>query len=373
MRTRGVAFDHRKTHAYLDELDGFDLGEGWYRDGPVRRVDHYIPFAMHFYGMIYAVLAKGDEARKDRFRGSRRDLRQRYPPLVRRGWRQPLPSAAARPTALRLGGFWGALAFAGRRSLPWGEIKGHYMRHIRWWAAMPIADRDGVLSVGYGYPNLFMSESYNSPGSPYWALKFFLPLALPGDHPFWAAEEAPQPEFPEPVALKPAGMVAMHTPGNVVVLSSGQQHDKMLGANEKYSKFVYSTRYAFNVEADDREFSAASFDGMLGLSDDGVHFRMRETLEEALIAGDLLYSRWRPWSDVTVETWLLPEIPGTSACTASPRHARCMTIEGGFAIERADFNADPLRCRRWPGRLVRSRPTSALSSIYRPIEGPAMR
>jgi hypothetical protein len=135
-------------------------------------------------------------------------------------------------------------------------------------------------------------------------------------------------------------MVAMHTPGNVVVLSSGQQHDKMLGANEKYSKFVYSTRYAFNIEADDRNFSAASFDGMIGLSDDGVHFRMRETLEEALITGDLLYSRWRPWNDVTIETWLLPENPWHIRLhrIATPR--ALSTIEGGFAIERADFNAD---------------------------------
>ena len=47
-----------------------------------------------------------------------------------------------------------------------------------------------MLSIGYGYPNLFMCESYNSAGSPYWALKAFLPLALPEDHPFWTAEEA---------------------------------------------------------------------------------------------------------------------------------------------------------------------------------------
>src|SRR5690606_4360265 len=85
------------------------------------------------------------------------------------------------------GGIWGALAFADLEALPWGEIKGHFMRHLRWWAKLPIADRDGVLSIGYGYPNLLMSENYNSAGSPYWALKAFLPLALPQDHPFWQA------------------------------------------------------------------------------------------------------------------------------------------------------------------------------------------
>jgi len=142
----------------------------------------------------------------------------------------------------------------------------------------------------------------------------------------------------------------MHTPGNVVVLSSGQQHDKMRGANEKYSKFVYSTRYAFNIEADDRNFPAASFDGTLGLSDDGVHFRMRESLEEALISGDLLYSRWRPWNDVTIETWLIPANPWHIRIHRITTPRGLSTIEGGFAIERADFNAD--RSEQAEGRAV---------------------
>ncbi len=135
-------------------------------------------------------------------------------------------------------------------------------------------------------------------------------------------------------------MVAMHTPGNIVILSSGQQHDKMRGAHEKYSKFVYSTRYAFNIEANDRHFAAASFDGMLGLSYDGIHFRMRETLEQALIAGDRLYSRWKPWSDVTVETWLVPANPWHIRIHRIVTPRALQTTEGGFAIEQADFNAD---------------------------------
>jgi hypothetical protein len=344
-----IEFDHRKTTAYLDELETFDLGEGWYRDGPVRRVDHYIPFAMHFYGLIYAVLASRDEARRNRFRDRARIFAKDI-----RHWFGPDGAALAfgRSQTYRFaaGGFWGALAFADVEALPWSEIKGYYMRHIRWWAQMPIADRDGVLSIGYGYPNLLMSESYNSPGSPYWALKFFLPLALAENHPFWTAEEAPQPQFSQPVALKQPGMVAMHTPGNVIILSCGQQHDKMRGANEKYSKFVYSTRYAFNIEADDRNFAAAGFDGMLGLSDNGVHFRMRETLEEALIAEDRLYSRWRPWDDVVVETWLVPANPWHIRIHRVVTPRKLETAEGGFPIERADFNLD--RPEQGEGRAV---------------------
>src|SRR3954452_3022988 len=149
-------------------------------------------------------------------------------------------------------------------------------------------------------------------------------------------------------------MVAMHTPGNVVLLSSGQHHDKMRGESEKYAKFVYSTRYGFGTETNDQHFVAAGFDGMIGFSDDGVHFRAREQLEEALMAGDRLYSRWRPYPDVVVNTWLIP---------AAPWHVRVhmintprppQTIEGGFAIERAGFNADVAEVGKgralWRGR-----------------------
>ena len=42
-----------------------------------------------------------------------------------------------------------------------------------------------------------MCEDYNAPGSPYWALKTYLMLALPESHPFWQAEEQPLPSLAE--------------------------------------------------------------------------------------------------------------------------------------------------------------------------------
>ncbi|WP_137134742.1 DUF2264 domain-containing protein [Rhizobium sp. FKY42] len=337
----GIRFDAAKTEAYLKELEAFDIGDGWYRDGPVRRVDHYIPFAMHYYGLIYAALAKDDDERKARIR----ERAERFTQDIRH-WFGPDGSALAfgRSQTYRFaqGGFWGALAFANIEALPWGQIKGYYLRHLRWWSELPIADRDGILSVGYGYPNLLMSESYNSACSPYWALKFFLPLALADNHPFWSATEEKAPACNDVVALEKPGMVAMHQPDNIVVLATGQEHDKMRGSNEKYSKFAYSTRYGFNIEANDRHFDAASFDNMLGLSDDGVHFRMRATLEDALIAEDVLYSRWKPWSDVEVETWLIPRNPWHLRVHRLTTPRKLFTAEGGFPIERANFNRDTM-------------------------------
>ncbi len=331
----GVEFDRQKSVDSLDAIDRFYLDDGWYRDGQVRQVDHYVPFALHLYGLLYAKLQSGDDARAERLMERARLFARDF-----QHWFDEDGGTLAFGRSLTYryacGALWGGLAYAGIEALPWGEIKGHYLRHLRWWSKLPIADRDGVLSIGYGYPNLLMSESYNSAGSPYWAFKAFLPLALPADHPFWVAEELPASFDRRPVALRHPGMVMMHTPGNVVALAAGQQNAEFRGAAEKYSKFVYSSRYAFSVEVNDRGYEFGSFDGMLALTENGKHYRVRDENAVARIAGDALYSLWYPWRDVKVETWLKP---------ASPWHIRIHRIstpralnstEGGFAIARPE-------------------------------------
>jgi hypothetical protein len=367
-----VEFDRSLTDKYLEELEGFYLGDGWYRDGNIRRVDHYIPFAMHFYGLIYARLAKGDDARaaeyKERARLFAKDIEHWFD-------EDGGTLAFGRSLTYRFacGGFWGALAFADVEGVDWGVIKGHYLRHLRWWSKLPIAHGNGVLSIGYGYPNLFMSESYNSAGSPYWALKAFLPLALPADHPFWTAEEVEADFGREPVPLKHPGMVAFHTPGNVVALSSGQQNWQMRMGTEKYAKFAYSSRYAFSVEVDERAYHSGTFDGALALSDDGRHYRVRETNEVAQIAGNVLYSRWKPWGDVSIETWLIPENPWHIRVHRITTPRALHGTEGGFAIARADQNADTYIDEAGRGVAKSATDLSAIVDLSGGREGRAFR
>jgi hypothetical protein len=335
----GVEFDRSYTDQFLAEIEDFYIDDGWYRDGNVRRLDHYIPFAMHFYGLIYAKLKTGDDERVANYKARA----ERFAQDIQHWFDEDGGTLAfGRSLTYRFacGGFWGALAFADLEALPWGVIKGHYLRHLRWWSKLPIAHGNGVLSVGYGYPNLFMSENYNSGGSPYWALKAFLPLALPADHPFWTAEEVEADFTNEPVPLKHPGMVMQHTVGNVVALSCGQENFMMREGTEKYAKFVYSSRYGFSVETDERNFKHGAFDGALAFSDDGLHYRVREHNESAQIAGTTLYSRWKPFGDVTVDTWLIPSGDWHVRVHRINTPRALSTIEGGFAIARADLNVD---------------------------------
>lgn len=65
--------------------------------------------------------------------------------------------------------FFSACVIAGIEPFTLGQMKGLIARHIENRLTRDIFDRDGILTIGYGYPNLIMAEAYNAPGSPYWA------------------------------------------------------------------------------------------------------------------------------------------------------------------------------------------------------------
>lgn len=332
----GAEHDVATMRAALDRLDAFYLGDGWYSDGPTMQRDYYVAFAMHFYGLIYAKLA----AESDPERARR--LCQRAAAFAPDFMHWFAADGAALPFGRSLtyrfaqGVFWGALAFADVEGLPWGVVKGLALRHLRWWAQRPITYNDGSLSIGYAYPNLNMAEAYNAPGSTYWALKFFLPLALPETHPFWQADEVPFPALP-PTHVQPhAGMIVCRDAisSHVFTLSSGQYRRNTRHGAEKYAKFAYSTAFGFSVPSSQGGLGQGAHDSMLALTDDGKQYRVREELLEATLEGDVLYSRWQPWPDVEVETWLLPYPPWHVRVHRLRIGRSLRSAEGGFALAR---------------------------------------
>jgi len=332
----GWKVDWSKLEHRFDAVETYYLGDGWYRDGRGRRLDHYIGFAIHFYSLVYSKLRKGDEARCELYRQRATKFAKHF-----KHWfaSDGAGLAFGRSLTYRFAqaSFWSGLAFADVEALPWGEIKGLVLSHLRWWSNKPIADRDGVLSIGYAYPNLLASEIYNSPGSPYWATKIFAPLALPQAHPFWQAKEV-EPQVPDGVIKQTApGMLIYGEPKNVTILSSGQETLKIRHDGEKYAKFAYSTRYGFSVESDDHVFAGnGAFDNMLALSEDGRHYRVRTANVDARIGKNMLYSKWLAWPDVQIETWLIAQLPWHLRIHRIVSSRALQTIEGGFALDRTE-------------------------------------
>jgi hypothetical protein len=330
-------------NAALDRLEQFYLGDGWYSDGLTVQRDYYVPFAMHYYSLMYAKLAQNsDPERAHRFRGRAKQFAQDFIYWFDADG-AALPFGRSLTYRFAQGAFWGALAFADVEALPWGIIKGLALRHLRWWSRQPIFASDGTLSIGYAYPNLNMAEQYNAPGSPYWAMKFFLPLALPESHPFWQATEEPLPSLAQVKEQKHSCMILCreNTSRNIVALTSGQYEPWIRHAGEKYAKFAYSTAFGFSVPAGRRGLTQAAADSMLALSDDGKYYRVRERTVEAKFENGALYSRWEPIPGVEVETWLIPDPRWHIRIHRLHTKLRIWSAEGGFALDRT--GDDPIK------------------------------
>ncbi|TEB31042.1 hypothetical protein FA13DRAFT_1732995 [Coprinellus micaceus] len=226
--------------------------------------------------------------------------------------------------------------------LTWGVVKGLLLRHLRYWAKTPGAyNKDGSLTIGYCFPNMNLTENYNSPGSPYWCCKSFIPLALPETHPFWAAAEEPYPTSLRNATspLRNPLHIATNLGGHTFILSSGQQCSYPVKQSAaKYGKFAYSSAFGYSIPVGSLTLEELGGDNTLALSDDNgeVWKCRRETREARIEKGSWLRSMWYPWKDVQVETWLLPPQPENPLWHVRVHRIKTgrplISAEGGFAI-----------------------------------------
>jgi Uncharacterized protein conserved in bacteria len=328
-------FDERAMDEAFATVESFYLGGGWYSDGHSEQRDYYVAFAFHFYSLVYARAMEAEDPHRSRIFKERAALFARDFIAWFSNAGAAIPFGRSQTYRFAQSCFWGALAYAGVEAYPWGVIKGIALRNLRWWLRRPIFAAGGILSIGYAYPNLVMAEGYNGPGSPYWALKSFIPLALPAEHPFWLSEELPLPKLPELSVQEEPRMAICRPRGSaeVFALSSGQSTGPWLAhAPAKYGKFAYSTSFGFSVPKGQYGLEQGAFDSSLALCERDGLYRSRASCEAHSIEGSVLYSLWRPWADVEVETWLIPLLPWQVRVHRLVSSRPLDSGEGGFAI-----------------------------------------
>ena len=308
LKAVGEEYDQSVIDKTLENIDACYLGGGWYSDGKgMAQMDYYIPFAFHFYGLIYAKVMENDDPVhskifKDRAMIFAKDFIY---------WFAPDGSALnfGRSQTYRFAQvcFFSACVFAGIEPFSLGVMKGIIARHLNYWLNQPIFDNGGILSIGYCYPNLFMSERYNAPGSPYWSLKAFLLLALSDNHEFFKVEAEPLPELNKLHIIKPAKMVVQRMNGYVTCLTAGQLAPWLNPERgEKYAKFAYSSKYGYCVSRSYFDIEAAGSDSMLTFIKDG-YCHIRRVCDESEIRDDgSVFSKWSPCEGIKVETTLIP-------------------------------------------------------------------
>jgi len=331
----GLPWDRQVIEQRFNRMEAYYLGNGWYSDGPGRPKDYYISMAFHYYGLIYAsLMAEEDAPRASELRARANRFAHDFITLFAADG-AAVPFGRSLTYRFAEAAFWSAAAFARLEAFSPGVYKGLILRHLRWWSQQPIFDRDGILTIGYAYSNLVMAEDYNSPGSPYWALKLFLVMALPEQDAFWQAEELPLPSVAPQQAIIEADQIVVHHPhsAHVYMLTSGQiELNNYVNTEAKYTKFAYSSHYGFTVERGRYGLKHAACDSMLLLSEGDNYYRGRRECEAVKTTQDAIWSRWRPWHDVQVESWLIPcgvwHLRVHRLTSARTLHS----AEGGFAV-----------------------------------------
>lgn len=334
-RSLGLPVNEAAETASFALIESCYRGDGWYMDGNNGNYDLYNPFGFHFYGLVYAkLIGKAFPERAATYIERARLFAPQYTVWFREDGSM-VPYGRSLTYRFASVSFFSACVFADLEVLPWGVLKGIILRTIDWWLTQPIRNPDGILSVGFAYPNLVMAEQYNSPGSPYWALKSYLVLALPASHPFWQVSVESLPTLPETTRLAVPGYIISRSTDDVQLLCPGRYPGwEAVQSAAKYCKFAYSARFGFSVSHGAWSLEKAGGDSMLMLSEGDGYWRERRHTTDQCSGPNWTYGRWFPWKDVEIQTTLV-----ALGCWHVRIHriksARILeSAEGGFSIPR---------------------------------------
>ena len=352
LKANGAEYSKEQIEKDMDHLDTFFVADGWSNDGPYPahcQMDQYSgSFAIQFLQLLYAKLAGDiDQARAKEYRQRGLDYAKAFVHYFDKEGRS-IPFGRSLTYRWAQVGFWGALAFADVEPpapIQWGVVKGLLLRHFRWWTKQgDIFNTDGTLNIGYAYPNQFMTENYNAPGSVYWCMISFTPLALPEDHPFWTAEELPHPavEIPEILPLKYPHHIMINRGGHTFLLNSGQAcHYPIRATHSKYGRLAYSSAFPYSVPTGTYSLENYAAENSLAISDDsGETWKLRRQCSqfglEEQSGVPVLVSEWNPLPEISTKTLLIP--PSESHPNWHIRvhkvstQRTIRTAEGAFAI-----------------------------------------
>lgn len=191
----GGRYSDADIDAGLAIHDSLYRGHGWFADGPERAYDHYNGWAFQVYPQLWALMAPTD------------------PRMLARSVVDGERLADYLDDAAYLVGGNGAPLIQGRSLIYrfataapfWvGELSGHTRLSpgvarrassgmLDYFVRRGAINDDGLLSIGWHGEFPGMRQAYSGAGSPYWAAKGFLGLALPSDHRVWTAVEEPLP------------------------------------------------------------------------------------------------------------------------------------------------------------------------------------
>ncbi|GAA0565049.1 DUF2264 domain-containing protein [Paractinoplanes ferrugineus] len=233
--------------------DSFRRADGWLADGPTRAYDHYNGWALHVYPILWSRMSGAEDLAASRIGRYRADLDRFLLDAVNLIGADGSPLIQGRSLTYRFAAaapFW-AGALAEVPSLSPGLLRHAADRIVHHFADRGAPDAAGLLDIGWHGAWRPLAQSYSGPGSPYWASKGMLGLALPADHPVWTAPAEPLPIDRGDVlrAVEAPGWLVsgVRADGIVRVLNHGTDHEvagAAVGDSPLYARLGYSTATA---------------------------------------------------------------------------------------------------------------------------------
>ena len=300
----GKPFSQKQLEQDIALVDSWYKGDGWYVDGQSGRIDYYVPFAMHFYGILVAFFTGiGIDSVKERARSFHSSFSLFFD---ERGAAVPYGRSLTYRFAQSC--FFSAYALIEDDEEILSCLRRSLCLNIDYWRNSEMLDDGGIMSVGYWYPNLTMAENYNSPSSPYWCFKSFLCLMLPDEHVFWTARYGRAGGRREAVrCMTYPGFLITSDSWNVVLYPKGIRLKKDLGHfDAKYGKFAYSSAFAFSVPHSYNNIQDAAPDSMLAFEFPDGRIAIRKYSVSADMSDECITSVWVPDEGIEVVSEIHP-------------------------------------------------------------------
>lgn len=307
------------------------LGHGWSYDGYVNQIDNYIPFAYQFFTILTVGLAHTDNKQSQLLK----ERAQKFVPSYANWFAADgaaLPYGRSLDYRFAQAAFWAAYAYA-HVDMPegysLGDIKHLLLNNLRWWFQQNIFQTDGLIPIGYSYPNMNFAEGYNGPTSAYWALKTFIFFALPDDDPFWTTKESDDFKFEALKKQPEPRMLIAHSQNGLEVQSftAGQHSHEHAHGEAKYEKYVYSTTFGFSTPKGSVLLKQGAYDNTLAVAESENFWQTAFKYDDYAIHDNYVYSDWKPYDDVEIKNFVVP---------AMPWHVRVHKINTGRTLHLAE-------------------------------------
>ena len=250
LRSVGGPWSRADIDADLALHDSFYRGGGWLSDGAERAYDHYTGWALHLYPVLWSRMCGSADLAEDRAERAVAELDRFLLDALALVGGNGSPLIEGRSLIYRFAAaapFWAGI-LAGVPSSSPGQLRHAANMVVGHFAAAGVPGDGDVLTMGWHGEWRPLAQAYSGPGSPYWAVKGLLGVALPAAHPVWSAPAEPLP-VEEGNTLRviaaPGWLVSgTKADGIVRVVNHGTDHatpGDLAGDSPLYAQLGYST------------------------------------------------------------------------------------------------------------------------------------